>query len=75
LRKHWERNVDDNQPEQESSPAELLLESVMGFGFGILGTGGGIGTSGGAYVAGALWDATDDYGGVSPPWPFSRVWI
>jgi len=73
VRKHWERNGDDNQPEQESSPAELLLESVMGFGFGILRTGGRIGTSVGAYAVGALWGATGDYCGISPPWPFFRL--
>jgi len=44
-----------------SLPAELLPESVMGFGFGILGTGVGIGTSVGPYVVGALRDATGDY--------------
>ncbi len=44
-----------------SFPAELLPESMMGFGFGILGTGVGIGTSVGPYVIGALRDATGDY--------------
>ncbi len=44
-----------------SLPAELLPESVMGFGFGILGTGVGMGTSIGPYVVGALRDATGDY--------------
>jgi MFS family permease len=44
-----------------SLPAELLPESVMGFGFGILSTGVGIGTSVGPYVLGALRDATGDY--------------
>jgi MFS family permease len=44
-----------------SLPAELLPESVMGFGFGILGTGMGIGTSVGPYIVGSLRDATGDY--------------
>ena len=44
-----------------SFPAELLPESMMGFGFGILGTSVGIGTSVGPYVIGALRDATGDY--------------
>jgi NNP family nitrate/nitrite transporter-like MFS transporter len=44
-----------------SLPAELLPESLMGFGFGILGTSVGIGTSVGPYVIGALRDATGDY--------------
>jgi cyanate permease len=44
-----------------SFPAELLPESMMGFGFGILGTSVGIGTSVGPYVIGALRDVTGDY--------------
>lgn len=44
-----------------SLPAELLPESVMGFGFGILGTGMGIGTSVGPLIVGSLRDATGDY--------------
>jgi MFS family permease len=44
-----------------SLPAELLPESVMGFGFGILGTGMGIGTSVGPFIVGSLRDATGDY--------------
>ena len=44
-----------------SLPAELLPESVMGLGFGILGTGMGIGTSVGPFIVGSLRDATGDY--------------
>lgn len=44
-----------------SLPAELLPESVMGFGFGIMGTGAGIGISVGPYIVGSLRDATGDY--------------
>jgi len=33
----------------------------MGFGFGILGIAGGIGTSVGPYAVGVLWDATSDF--------------
>jgi MFS family permease len=44
-----------------SLPAELLPESVMGFGFGILGTGAGIGMAVGPYIIGSLRDATGDY--------------
>jgi MFS family permease len=33
-----------------SLPAELLPESVMGFGFGILGTGAGVGSAVGPYI-------------------------
>ncbi|MHC4800236.1 MAG: MFS transporter, partial [Planctomycetota bacterium] len=44
-----------------SLPAELLLESVMGFGFGIMSTGAGIGMSVGPYIVGSLRDATGDY--------------
>ena len=44
-----------------SLPAELLPESVMGFGFGILGTGAGIGMAVGPYIVGSLRDATGDY--------------
>jgi MFS family permease len=44
-----------------SLPAELLPESVMGFGFGILGTTLGIGISVGPYIVGSLRDATGDY--------------
>jgi MFS family permease len=44
-----------------SLPAELLPESVMGLGFGILGTGAGIGMSVGPYIVGSLRDATGDY--------------
>ncbi len=44
-----------------SLPAELLPESVMGFGFGILGTTLGIGISVGPFIAGSLRDATGDY--------------
>ena len=44
-----------------SLPAELLPESVMGFGFGILGTGMGIGTSIGPFIVGSLRDARGDY--------------
>jgi MFS family permease len=44
-----------------SLPAELLPEPIMGFGFGILGTALGIGTSVGPYVVGSLRDVTGDY--------------
>jgi MFS family permease len=44
-----------------SLPAELLPESVMGFGFGIMGTGAGIGISIGPYIVGSLRDATGGY--------------
>jgi MFS family permease len=44
-----------------SLPAELLPESVMGLGFGIMGTGAGIGISVGPYIVGSLRDATGDY--------------
>ena len=44
-----------------SLPAELLPESVMGFGFGILGTGAGVGSAFGPYIVGSLRDATGDY--------------
>jgi predicted MFS family arabinose efflux permease len=44
-----------------SLPAELLPESVMGFGFGIHGTSLGIGISLGPYVVGSLRDVTGDY--------------
>lgn len=44
-----------------SLPAELLPESLMGFGFGIHGTSLGIGISLGPYVIGLLRDVTGDY--------------
>lgn len=44
-----------------SLPAELLPESLMGFGFGIHGTSLGIGISLGPYVIGLLRDITGDY--------------
>ncbi|MBW2410855.1 MAG: MFS transporter [Deltaproteobacteria bacterium] len=53
-----------------SLPAELLPESVMGFGFGILGTCAGIGMAVGPYVVGSLRDATGDY-----LWSFAAMTI
>jgi NNP family nitrate/nitrite transporter-like MFS transporter len=53
-----------------SLPAELLPESVMGFGFGILGTTLGIGISVGPYIVGSLRDATGDY-----VWSFAAMAI
>ncbi len=44
-----------------SLPAELLPESLMGFGFGIHGTSLGIGISLGPYIIGLLRDLTGDY--------------
>ena len=44
-----------------SLPAELLPERVTGFGFGIIGTGLGIGVLLGPLIAGSLRDATGNY--------------
>jgi len=44
-----------------SLPAKLLPERVTGFGFGIIGTGLGIGVSLGPLIAGSLRDATGNY--------------
>ncbi len=44
-----------------SLPAELLPETVMGFGFGIVSTAFGIGIALGPYIVGSLRDATGDY--------------
>jgi len=44
-----------------SLPAELLPERVTGFGFGVIGTGLGIGVSLGPLIAGSLRDATGNY--------------
>lgn len=44
-----------------SLPAKLLPERVTGFGFGIIGTGLGIGVSLGPLITGSLRDATGNY--------------
>ena len=44
-----------------SFPAELLPESVIGLGFGIINTALGVGIAVGPYVVGGLRDATGNY--------------
>ncbi|MBW2609192.1 MAG: MFS transporter [Deltaproteobacteria bacterium] len=51
-------------------PAELLPPSVMGLGFGIIGTSVGVGAALGPYVAGSLRDVTGNY-----MWSFNAMAI